>query len=885
MILWLLARSVRHAPRRLLLSAVGIAFPVAVLAATLFFVDVSVRSMTEVALQPVQVEMRGLATTLDTNMSKVARTLSTVPGVLRVERFAAADVVVATPRGRATARLFAVDPAYLDRHPWIAHSGSLAGGALLNSRLATTPGIDSARAVVIQLPGKSRPLASVPVRGSVDLRDAFTWFEIPIGDVQGDIAFVPRAIVIDYATFERAVLPALRRSLGPTTAVLNPGLTDLPPVALEEHIAVDHAAYPNDPTRAAAFSETLRRVLERRGNGAIVVADDAYEALTEAAGDATNAKILFLLLGLPGVLAAAALGLATQSALAESQQDEEGLLRLRGATEGQLIRLAAMGSILAGFTGSVLGLAVAAAVVSVVTGHAIWRGTSTASLVLSAALALLAGAVVTLVRLLTLRRAGRRLESGAARQRSRRGWDPLWKRAYLDVAALLVGVTILVINRLSGGLHASLTPGESVALSFYVLLAPIAIWIGLTLLAVRLGLGLLRRRARPEQARPLSTWRGALTRWLGRRPARMAVILTLGILAVSFGTEVVTFVATDQAAKRADVQAAFGSDLRLRPATERPYILPKRLPGVAATTPIHFVPARAGSDRKTALAIDPSSYASATTSSPLMQSGRGLDALVRDSHAVLVDRDLASTLALRIGDTLPVTVFPDDSEKSRKVDLRVAGVFTSFPPDYPPSELVMAKSALPAFLYEQPDFYLARVLPGRSAAAVKTDLRNRGLERAFKVTGLADQARFRPPDLAALNLGPLSTIEALAAALIAAVGVAALGAYLVIERRREFALLRTLGADRSQVVTGPALEGLVIVVGSVVVGIPLGLGLSALAVRVLVLFFRLPPPLLTIPVTTLVLFVLLLIAASGVAIGWALRTVARIAPATLLREP
>jgi len=868
-----------------MLAAIGIAFPVAVLAATLFFVDVSVRSMTNVALQPVQVEMRGLATTLNTDMSKVASTLSAVPGVLRVERFAAADVVVATPRGRATARLFAVDPAYLDHHPWITHRGALAGGALLNSRLATTSGIASARAVSIELPGTGRPLVSLPVRGSVDLRDAFTWFQIPIGDVQGDIAFVPRAIVIDYATFERAVLPALRRSLGPTTAVLNPGLTDLPPVALEAHIAVGHAAYPNDPTRAAAFSETLRRVLERRGNGSIVVADDAFEALTEAAGDATNAKILFLLLGLPGVLAAAALGLATQSALAESQQEEEGLLRLRGATETQLIHLAAVSSIIAGVTGSVLGLAVAAVVVSAVTGHAVWQGTSTASLALSAALALLVGAVVTIVRLVGLRRAGRRLEFGGIRQRLRRGWEPLWKRAYLDVAALVAGAAILVINRLSGGLHASLTPGESVALSFYVLLAPIAIWIGLTLLVVRLALGLLTRRTRPERARPLSTWRGALTRWLGRRPARMAVILTLGILAVSFGTEVVTFVATDQAAKRADVHAAFGSDLRLRPTTEQPYVLPTRLPGVAATTPIHFVPVRVGSDRKTALAIDPSSYRPATTSSPLIQSGRGVDALARDPHAVLVDRDLATTLALRIGDTIPVTVFPDDSEKSRKIDLHVAGIFASFPPDYPPSELVIAKDALPAFLYGQPDFFLARVLPGRPATAVETDLRNRGLERAFKVTKITDPARFRPPDITALNLGPLSAIEALAAALIAAVGVAALGAYLVIERRREFALLRALGADGFQVVAGPALEGLVIVTGSIVVGIPLGLGLSALAVRVLVLFFRLPPPLLTIPVTRLALFVVLLVVASGIALGWALRTVARIAPASLLREP
>jgi len=58
----------RRAPRRLLLGAVGVAFPVAMLAATLLFIDFSVHSMTRVALGPVQVEAKALATSLDEDM-------------------------------------------------------------------------------------------------------------------------------------------------------------------------------------------------------------------------------------------------------------------------------------------------------------------------------------------------------------------------------------------------------------------------------------------------------------------------------------------------------------------------------------------------------------------------------------------------------------------------------------------------------------------------------------------------------------------------------------------------------------------------------------------------------------------------------------------------
>src|SRR5439155_12158355 len=149
-----------------------------------------------------------------------------------------------------------------------------------------------------------------------------------------------------------------------------------------------------------------------------------------------------------------------------------------------------------------------------------------------------------------------------------RGWRPLWLRAYLDFVAVAIGIGILAINWASGGLKPSLIEAaqqSTLALSFYVLLAPIALWIGVTLLAVRLLLAASRRWTRPDRAGSLPSWRAAGLRWLGRRPARTGVALVLGTLAVAFAAEVVTFVATYGTAKHADAQAAFGSDLRLTP--------------------------------------------------------------------------------------------------------------------------------------------------------------------------------------------------------------------------------------------------------------------------------------------------------------------------------
>ena len=76
----------------------------------------------------------------------------------------------------------------------------------------------------------------------------------------------------------------------------------------------------------------------------------------------------------------------------------------------------------------------------------------------------------------------------------------MWKRAHLDLIFIALGLAILGINRLAGGLSQTPIEGTSLALSFYVLLAPIFLWLGVTFLAVRVVLAILSRRARAGAA-------------------------------------------------------------------------------------------------------------------------------------------------------------------------------------------------------------------------------------------------------------------------------------------------------------------------------------------------------------------------------------------------
>lgn len=892
MTLWLVLHSLRRTPRRLLLASVGVAFPVAVFAASLLFLNLAVNDMTKTSLAPLKLEQRALATTLDANMTQIGKKLATVPGVSHVDRFAAADVVVSTPGqpGGASARLFAIDPSYVKHNPWVRIvNGDIGKTALFDQTLRATPGFGSARQVSIKIQGNTSGFQlKLPATGTADLRETLpAWYGIPVGDVQGDQALVPRAIVIDYPTFEKSVLPALKAQLGTKTPVLNPGLTDLPPVSLESHIHIDHSSFPADPGQAAPWSKGLRHVLERQATGEIVVADDAFEPLTEAASDASNAITLFFLLGLPGVLVAAALALATQSALADAHRREDALLRLRGATDRQLAWLAALPATFAWLIGSILGLAVAAGAVTAVTGKLVWDGVTSGRLAFAIGVAITAGLLTTLVRLFGLVRASRRPEV-VERRRMEQGWRPLWRRGWLDVVSIGVGLAILGISAAGGGLkQIPLDPSQSstLTLRFYVLLGLVFLWLGVTLLAVRVLLARAARWSRPDQTGSLGSWRTATLRWLGRRPARTGVAIVLGALAVAFGVQVVTFVDTYRAAKQAETNAAFGSNLRLTPGN--PLV---DLPGLprkqfAAVSPIRSVPSRAQSDRKTIMALDMPSYANTVTKAPQMISGGGIGAITRDPHSILIAKELQVDFEVKPGDTIPITLFPDDKDASRNVKYKVAGVFRSVPPSDPPAEIVMNVAGLPPNLVGQPDFYLLHTQPGVSVSAAADGLRQGPLKGKFAVSTTGTQKRTAQRSLAALNLGPLATIEAVAAGLIAAIGVAVLGAFIVLERRREFAILQAVGADASQVRAGPRLEGTIAVVASVVIGVPVGLALGLFSVRLLGLFFTLPPPLLSVPIGPIAGFVVLMAAASAVALAAAMIAIDKVSAATSLREP
>jgi putative ABC transport system permease protein len=367
-------------------------------------------------------------------------------------------------------------------------------------------------------------------------------------------------------------------------------------------------------------------------------------------------------------------------------------------------------------------------------------------------------------------------------------------------------------------------------------------------------------------------------RWLGRRPARTAAALILSALAVAFGTTVTAFTDTYQAARTNDQAAALGSDLRLTPPVDAQGP-PPPITGVAATSPVWEIPARVGTDRKLISALDPSSYQQTVATSAQMLSGQDVTALAADPAGVLINKELEVGFSVGPGDFLPVTVFPDDPTRTLILNLRVVGVFRSVPPMEPPAELFI--TSFPAPL-PPPDFYLARVSPGSSPSAVAEEVRRQ--LPTWTATTVRTLVVPEQRALTALNVSKLGQLQAVAAGLVAAVGVAILGAFLVLERRRESVILRIVGASTGQVVTTPLVEGAIAVLGGLAIGIPVGLGLAVLNIHILALFFTLPPPLLVVSDRALGALAAVVVLTSAVALAIVLHRVARQPAATVLRE-
>lgn len=898
--LWFSLRRLVRMPAHTIAALTGVALAVALIASISSFVDGSAGLMTTRALGAVAVDAQivlnqPLAADSPSLQALQARVAGTA-GVGTAAAVAAVDLGqgALSSGGKALAgatQLFAFDPAYIsDFHLVRLTAGAFAsGGVLLSREAADALGVGPGARVVVALP--TGTALTLTVTGVADFRGATPLFASRNPDTQGEFVYVPNVVVIDQAAFASAVLPPLRADAATRTPLLR-----TPPV-LEVQVRTDRARYASlAPSDALVRAEALRRTLERIVPGQAHVIDNVASALAAAGSDSVMARILFLFLGMPGVLLAAYLARYAAGLLAESERRELATLRARGAGPRHLERALLVETFAIGLLGSIAGLLAAAVLLMFVFGAPLPPGSTPGTVALSTGLAVIAGLITTAIALYLPRRIalGREISS----ERAELGVElrqPLWARARLDLIFIVVAVVVEAVTLLAGGFKPTASEGQSLSLSFYTLLAPLFLWVGLTLLLVRVVMMWLQRRV----ARPTSSFGplvgGLARRALARRRGAFSAGLIAVALAVAFGTSLALFISTYSQHQRADARVVVGADVRVTPSTTVPHPLGDtawlQVPGVSdVTSVISISDALVGNDKRALAAIDPQSFARVAQPPDAFfvkgSAAAALEALRSDPAAMLVSDELARTFNIVPGDTVAIRLARADGSLV-PVSFRAVALFSSFPGFPQGVDLVANRSTVSAAIGKTTaDLYLLRTQASGDAALAAVAAQLRALPGAdtLAIQTTAEAYSQDQSTLVALNLAGLGGIVTLTSVLMS---IAATGVFITslqVARRKEFITLRALGLRSADLRLLLASEGVLLAALGLAVGIVVGAAMATLDIQILAPLFVVPPRVPDPAFGGVAVLAALVLGGAAVAIAAGGVSVARLRPTEILRE-
>lgn len=888
-------RAFRRAGLRNAAYVVGLALAVALVSSTLFFVDGAAAGMTQRAVAPVVLDFQARSTDPRVDVGELAARLSGQPGVRAVRPFVSAGVGVVPPTPGGVpipARLLALPPDYLSTFPLLpVTTGRFdPGGALVSEQLAAALRLAPGAVLELAVPGLPTPYR-VTVTGTVNTDAAEPLFSGPVASPEGSYNGATAVVAVDLDRFARDLRQPLLAADQAASQTSAPGAAAAAPhVDRQLHIRIDRSALPADPGAAQTAVDALRRSLERQASGQIKITDNVSSALTNAAKDVVSARLLFVFLGLPGVLLAAELARQAAALVAEAQRRDIALLRARGAAPREILTVMGWSAILTALVGAVAGLALGAAVTALLFGPQALRDVP--GLWRSGGAALLLGLAVGAIGVYLPARAMLAGEVAEERRSVAVATRPLWLRLPVDAALLAGAALALWFASTYNTKAATAGAGETAAVSLgvYAFLGPLLFWLGAAVLVRRVAGWLL--------ARPSRGWRGALgglaARSLRRRAGRSAAAALLLVLAVSFGVASTVFGATFDASRRADARYLIGSDLRVTPALVEPqpatFAERLRVPGVRAVTPVYSsTDALVGSQTQTVYGVDLATLPSATTLEDRFfvddTAAAVIDRLRQTPDGLLVSNELAASYNVQTGDTVAMRI-PRRSGGYADVTARVVGIFSIFPTSSQNSDLVVNSAFLTAATGNvAPAFFLVRT-DGTAAtnSAVADAIRGLTAQLAVRVDTADKAVSQDQSSLVGVDLAGLAGLDRLDAALVVGLGLAVFLLGGIAERRRELGTLQALGATIGQVTRMLMLEALVLAVGGAVGGVLVGGLLAWQYTGFLPGIFSVPLPVLSVPVRELVLLLVLAVGGAATAVVLASASLRRLWPAEVLRD-
>jgi putative ABC transport system permease protein len=858
---WRIARKgLIRSPGRTIVRVLVLAGAVGLLGAMVLFIGNSLRTMTASATSAVALDWQGPVGS-EAQAVRVASAVSHELGIAQASATATAPFSTATHIAAAgtirtgSGSVLAVPANYLRQIQTFRylHGTLRRGQVVLDQQLAATLQAGIGDRVTLTARHGTKP-QTYRVSGVALVTSPDVLFQ-PLNPQLGPAPAQPPAqiAILPLDTFASTLAPQLR-ALTPASAGTSavPGAQD--GVQWQVQAQVASSSLGSSPAQALAHAGQIRNRVERTLPGQVQFVDNLSESLNTAAGDALYAETLYIMLAVPGALIA--LGLAYLAALGTIERDrrELSLLRARGGSRRILVGFALVESMLIGVVAGVVGSGFAAlAVTALGNGTATFTfGRTIATVALSISVAVIGAAAARIgasAHVFT-----RSVSEG--RRSVERGRKPLWQRLYLDLLALAISGLIYWLTARTG-FSAVVNPDSNptLSLSIYMFFAPALLWIGATLLLVRLrgrALTLLVSRGAGERA---TTTRELLLASAARRGAAINRGLLLVGLLLAFGVNLGIFTATYDQQARVDAQLTVGADVAV---TAPPGVATSnnlaaqiaRVPGVVATTALDHSYAYVGPDLQDTYGVDAATLARATTlrdSYFLGGSAKTMMARLRSRpDAILVSKETITDYSLQQGDLLKLRVLNRATGQFAVVRFHVAGIVSEFPSAPKDSFMVTNAAYLQAASHDPgPNVVFAKTSSDPATVAARIAQATRASGTAVK--NIREQTKQTVSSITTVDLTGISRIEELFAIVLA---TAAMGLFVAIglgERRHEFATMAALGSPLREIAAFLWTETALVLGAGLTLAAGLGWLLSKMLIAMLQHVFDPPPDTLAIP--------------------------------------
>jgi len=868
-------RSLVRSPLQTIVRVLVLAASAALLGAMLLFIGHSLRTMTGSAVRSVPLDWQGPVASQQV-AERLALKVARQPGIRSAVPAASAPFAGALRNGSSgviragRGEIFALPAGSLAHFGAIRllHGSLQEGGVVLDQQLAATLQAQVGDTVQVTARPHVAP-TSFRVTGIAIVGASDILFQ-PLNPLLGPAPAQPPSniAVMPLATFARTIAPNLAK-VAPATAAAAavPGAQQ--GVSWQLDVQVDPNALSGSPQHAYDEANRLRNRVERTLPGQVQFVDNLSDSLATAAGDALYAEALFVMLALPGALIG--LGLVYLAALGAVARDRRALylLHARGTSPRRLLGLAAIESVVLALTAGTLGGIVAEVVTRAVVGGSLtgWYWVVPACIGLS-----LVGALAA------------RLAAGLVvfREQERPG-KPLWQRLYLDLIALAVSGLIYWLTA-STGFSAVINPDSNptLSLSVYMFFAPALLWIGATLLLIRLR-GRVFEWLAPTRAR--SDF-GYLVASAGRRAKTVNRGLVLVALLLAFAVDLSIFTATYDQQARVDAQLTLGGDIVVSGAPNLEQAV-ARVPGVAGTTAFDHTYAYVGPDLQDTFGIDPATFLHGTSLRDSYFIGGSSSEMLRRlsvrRDAILVSKETVTDYSLRIGDLLKLRTLDHRTGRFHVVPFHVAGVVQEFPSAPRDSFMVANRSYLQSVTHDPgPNVVLAaasgdpQVVARRVAAATA--------HRGAIVKNIREQLTQTVSSITTVDLRGISRIETGFALVLAAAAMALYVGIALVERRQELATMAALGKRARDVVAFVWSELLLILVAAASLAAVLGVLMASMLIAMLQHAFDPPPDRLALPWGSFAALLAVTVGGAIVATAFAFVTVRRMPLGTVLRE-